>query len=126
MQCPKCETPFQAITYENIEIDRCPECGGIWFDAQEMRELQRVKDARRIDVGDKSAGPNNDESRDIRCPRCQALMLTVIDSVQRHITFESCPECLGTFLDAGEFRDLSQLTMTERARKLIDTWLAVR
>jgi len=126
MRCPKCASELQAITYENIEIDRCVGCGGIWFDAHEMRELQRIKGAHRVDVGDKLVGRENDATQDIQCPRCQVRMSTMADAVQFHITFETCPECLGTFLDAGEFRDLSELTVAERVKKLVDTWLAVR
>jgi hypothetical protein len=33
-----------------------------------------------------------------------------VDEQQRHICYETCVDCSGTFFDAGEFLDLSQLT----------------
>ena len=27
------------VEFEEIELDACPDCKGIWFDAQELREL---------------------------------------------------------------------------------------
>jgi len=53
-------------------------------------------------------------------------MLTVTDTTQFHIEFESCPSCSGTFYDAGEFKDLSELTVVERLRKALDDLLLVR
>jgi uncharacterized protein len=35
-------------------------------------------------------------------------MLRMVDAQQPHIWYESCEECGGSFLDAGEFRDLKR------------------
>ena len=37
--------------HEGVEIDRCEHCGGIWFDAGEMAELQTAEAAAAIDTG---------------------------------------------------------------------------
>jgi hypothetical protein len=39
MRCPKCGASLAAEEYHGIEIDRCTECGGIWFDAGEAELL---------------------------------------------------------------------------------------
>jgi hypothetical protein len=36
-----------------------------------------------------------------------------VDPKQRHIWYETCVECGGSFFDAGEFRDLSSLTISD-------------
>jgi hypothetical protein len=41
------------------------------------------------------------------------------DEKQTHIWYETCTECDGSFFDAGEFRDLSQLTISDYFKRLV-------
>lgn len=126
MRCPKCQADFESIKYDYVDIDRCSGCGGIWFDALEKEHLEQIKSSRGIDIGEKRVGRKFNEIRNINCPRCGAKMFTMADGTQFHVEYELCPDCFGTFFDAGEFKDLSELTIVERFRKMIDSWLAVR
>ncbi len=126
MRCPKCEAEFETFTYENVEVDRCTRCGGIWFDAPDMENLEHIHGAESIDIGHKRVGKKYNQKQDINCPKCNVKMLRMADKTQFHIEYEFCPTCLGTYFDAGEYRDLSELTFIERFKKTIDTWLAVR
>ena len=126
MRCPKCRSDFEAVTYKNVVVDRCTRCGGIWFDALEKQNLERIIDAGSIDVGDKRVGKKYNAMRKVNCPKCEVAMLRMADKTQFHIVFESCPTCFGTFFDAGEFKDLSKLTVIERFKKMVDIWLSVR
>jgi Zn-finger nucleic acid-binding protein len=40
-------------------------------------------------------------------------MVKMVDSKQRHIWYETCDSCNGSFFDAGEFRDLSELSISD-------------
>ncbi|MEJ2363100.1 MAG: zf-TFIIB domain-containing protein [Deltaproteobacteria bacterium] len=38
--CPKCQTPrLESTEYFGVEVERCPECHGVWFDEKEVDEL---------------------------------------------------------------------------------------
>lgn len=39
MKCPKCGHDLEEEEYENIMVDVCKECGGIWLDPGEMELL---------------------------------------------------------------------------------------
>ncbi len=39
MKCPKCGADLATETYKGIQVDRCPECRGVWFDAGEVESL---------------------------------------------------------------------------------------
>ena len=41
MKCPKCGSDLEEINYQNVMIDRCNECKGIWFDYGELDILIR-------------------------------------------------------------------------------------
>lgn len=126
MRCPKCGSDFETFTHENVEVNRCNDCGGIWFDAAEKKNLEQIEDAAIIDSGDRRVGKKYNEMRNINCPKCDVAMYRVADKTQFHIEYESCPACYGTFFDAGEFKDLNDLTVVERFKKMVDIWMAVR
>jgi uncharacterized protein len=39
LDCPKCDGKLKEIGYENIQIDACDKCGGIWLDAGELAQV---------------------------------------------------------------------------------------
>ena len=45
MRCPKCGANLTVEEYHGIEIDRCAECNGIWFDAGEAELLTEKESA---------------------------------------------------------------------------------
>jgi len=46
LSCPKCETIVMARHFyspkREIEIDRCPNCGGVWLDAGELAKIREL------------------------------------------------------------------------------------
>ena len=49
MKCPKCGADLNTVDYHGVQVDRCPECDGVWFDAGEVESLVK-KDTGVIDV----------------------------------------------------------------------------
>lgn len=49
MKCPKCGADLTTEDYHGIEVDRCPECDGVWFDAGEVESLVK-KESGVLDV----------------------------------------------------------------------------
>lgn len=45
MKCPKCGADLQVEEYHGVEVDRCAECHGIWFDAGEAELLMEKENA---------------------------------------------------------------------------------
>jgi uncharacterized protein len=113
MNCPKCQAQMESVTFDKVTVDRCTSCKGIWFDANEQKQLFQAQGSEDIDIGDIRTGRKMDAVREINCPRCRVKMMEVEDVDQHHITFESCPECHGIFLDAGEFEDLKFYTFMD-------------
>lgn len=113
---------MQRIDYQGIEIDRCTHCYGMWFDHFELEELQRLSGSEVIDIGDMDVGREQNEHSKIFCPKCiqPSLMQTETDQRQEHIQYERCPNCQGVYLDAGEFRDIKELTIAEFFRSIFN------
>jgi len=43
IKCPKCNIDMKKISKNNITLDKCQKCGGIWFDPGEMEKLNKVE-----------------------------------------------------------------------------------
>lgn len=41
MKCPKCGSDLVTKNYDGVEVDHCPECNGVWFDAGEAESMLR-------------------------------------------------------------------------------------
>jgi len=39
LQCPKCDGTLHATDFENITIDVCDTCHGVWLDAGELAQV---------------------------------------------------------------------------------------
>jgi len=43
MKCPKCGGDLKTEEYHGIQVDRCPDCLGVWFDAGEAEQLIKAE-----------------------------------------------------------------------------------
>jgi Zn-finger nucleic acid-binding protein len=108
---------MEAIEYEGVEVDRCKNCKGIWFDVGESEWLFGEDAATAIDTGDPSVGLHTNQIDRYRCPRCDGGMMRRTDSRKNGIQYEECTSCRGLFLDAGEFTDLIKGAISEIRNK---------
>ncbi|QQE10624.1 zf-TFIIB domain-containing protein [Planctomycetota bacterium] len=120
MQCPKCESNMSTVTVGDVDVDRCDSCKGIWLDALEYDKLKNMKDdGKLVDTGDENVGKMHDHERDIKCPKCNTMMVGMTFHDQPHIQYEMCSMCGGMYLDAGEFKDSVEFTFSEHIRAML-------
>lgn len=103
--CPDCLTHMQLFWVpgrapnSEVELDRCNDCGGVWFDAGELFEAS----GRKVVAGQRET--------DRACPECG---IPLVDGELRGgVEVETCVECAGTFLEA---RDLDAIVKKEAPR----------
>jgi uncharacterized protein len=118
MDCPKCDSVMEEVTYHGITVDRCTECKGIWFPGIEHKELKRLKGSESIDIGSAKVGKQFDELENVLCPVCEDKMETVADKFQPHIHYEVCAKSHGVYFDAGEFKDFKEETLSDFIKSL--------
>ena len=41
LNCPKCDGKLVEVAFENIDIDVCDKCSGVWLDSGELEQLTR-------------------------------------------------------------------------------------
>jgi len=123
MDCPKCNAQMQehSITtlQGKVEIDRCTECSGIWFDNGEAEILKGDWMSDFLDSGDPDIGKAQNLNTDVNCPSCGSKMETINDPDQQHIQYEVCADH-GMFMDAGEFSDYKNENLVETMAKFVN------
>ena len=113
MKCPKCSNAMEIVRYQDIEIDRCTNCKGIWFDMLEHEDLKKISGSESIDSGSAELGKKQDKQGGIICPACDVPLINMVVSAQPHISYEACTVCYGVYFDAGEFTDFREETFAE-------------
>ena len=43
MKCPKCGRDLQEIEFHGVKVDQCANCGGVFFDAGELQQIQKAE-----------------------------------------------------------------------------------
>lgn len=93
------------VEVDGVELDVCPEGTGIWFDADELRQLFVIVGApeelleldQRLERLPKRVGPVR------RCPRCGAKMWHVATPGESgQVVLDACPHDHGLWFDPGE------------------------
>ena len=41
LKCPKCEGTLLETRFENVLVDRCDKCNGVWLDAGEVESITK-------------------------------------------------------------------------------------
>lgn len=41
MKCPRCDGTLQETKLEEVSIDTCEKCGGVWLDSGELEQLTK-------------------------------------------------------------------------------------
>lgn len=105
MTCPRCATPLERIDlaqrsgeYTDVTIDRCPACGGTWYD---RGELDANAESAETDV-EHLPLQHVEAAAPLTCPRCGSSMSAVTVQRLSDLVLDRCPSCAGFWLDAGE------------------------
>jgi hypothetical protein len=104
VDCPVCREPLIVAEREGIELDACPWCHGLWFDAGELALLaEKLGRALSGAEGGVAAAATTEKSRP--CPRCDKAMEKVTLGQAPRVLLDRCPSH-GLWFDHGELGSL--------------------
>jgi hypothetical protein len=119
MICPVCGKDALVVEYQEIELDYCPGCHGVWFDSGELDLLLEAAgfegDTRFLADAAKSRKAEITE-KNRRCPVCRRKMLKVYIDEEEKIVTDICNGGHGMWFDGGEVAGLVQ-GLAEKAPK---------
>ncbi|MBW8034241.1 MAG: hypothetical protein FVQ79_00820 [Planctomycetes bacterium] len=108
MQCPCCSVELNEKMLNDVQVDECHTCKGMWLEDDELR---KAKDAADKDLNwmdfeiFKHADQFKTEPRKLPCPKCRKT-LVAINYGDTGVQINYCPDCKGTWLDKDEFKEI--------------------
>lgn len=112
-KCPKCRKPMKAVLKEDIEVDVCESCKGVWVDFFEEKTLLNMKpevftvdELRRLRKLYQPLG-RIEKTRYVPCPICKELMRRKNWGAHSGIVVDRC-EKHGTWYDEGELEKIQE------------------
>jgi Zn-finger nucleic acid-binding protein len=122
MDCPVCTNAMITLELDEVEIDYCTDCGGIWLDAGELEELLG-KPAKVTQLLASFKTDPNCEEKPRKCPICDKKMRKiVVGESQPTLLIDKCAKGDGLWFDSGELHDIfdrAQLDQGSRIRNLL-------
>ena len=108
MQCPNKHSELEKVLFHDVEVDFCPECLGIFFNADELRHAKDKRDEELqwldFDIWrDKKKFVMSPTDR--RCPVCRIAFVEVAYD-NSNVKIDFCKMCRGIWLDRGEFKQI--------------------
>jgi Zn-finger nucleic acid-binding protein len=119
MLCPVCKDPMIVLELDQIEIDFCSSCEGIWLDAGEF-ELLLETEEDRVKLSSMLIEDNSVKEKSYRCPICNKKMSKVFVSEERKILIDKCKKSHGLWLDKGELKSVIELSSENKESKVIN------
>lgn len=103
--CPECDRTCLPFNCGPVVVDRCPQCGGIWFDPGEIgvfRERLRELDLTElVPIGEAASS----QPGILGCPRCRGIVLESFHyGVNTGVMPLRCTRCEGIWLAGDELR----------------------
>jgi Zn-finger nucleic acid-binding protein len=118
MQCPACSEPLIVLELNEIEIDYCTGCGGIWLDSGEL-ELLLEGSAQKDELLASFKKDPQHEEKHIKCPICRSKMNKVLVDSEHKITLDECKKECGLWFDKGELHDVIKLGSEADENKVV-------
>ncbi len=122
MFCPTCKTiELENTTFQDTDIDFCPQCLGMWF---EIDEFQQAKDSKDKNLRWLDIDLWEDEKKFViaidqkACPLCE-IPLYAVEYGKSKIKVDLCNLCRSIWLDRGEFAKIIDYLKKESAEQVL-------
>ena len=140
MKCPRCNKKLEEAIFHNTGVDYCPQCLGIFFEEDELRQAKDDRDRglRWLDIDLWKDKNKFKVAFGIRlCPACRLPLYEVYYSDTRVATkgedgrsssisgvvVDVCNVCHGIWLDRGEFKKIVGYLKKEAEYEILNDYL---
>ena len=120
MDCPVCKNAMITLELDDVEIDHCFDCGGIWLDAGELELLLGEPERAKSLLESFSVDSANDEAKR-KCPICDKKMHKVIVGDSKPVLLiDRCRRGDGLWFDHGELHDIFDRAQLDEDNRIQD------
>lgn len=113
MNCPACKNPMVILELNQVEIDYCTNCKGIWLDRGELDLI--FSSADKKEIAKSFSVKNNSDEVKRRCPICKKKM-DKVEFENTGIIIDRCSEDHGVWFDGGELKSILKTAEEQNSR----------
>lgn len=119
MDCPVCKNePMIVLELNEVEIDYCLNCKGIWLDAGEL-ELLLGSSMETIEFLNSFTIDNQTKEKTHKCPVCNKKMEKILITGNRKVRVDKCKNNHGIWFDSGELEDILGMRKLDNKNKVL-------
>lgn len=116
--CPDDRTALEQKTIHGIQVDVCPQCGGIWLDKGEMYRVRELQKNELKDFDTTAFNHLPARKSEPSCPVCSQL-LHPFRYMNSNIELETCPNLCGLWVPEAELDKVIALDVPAAARAAV-------
>ncbi len=116
MKCPVCSEALIVLEWDQVEVDHCLLCKGIWLDRGELELLTEKDETAQISSSFKKC---ETKSKSRKCPICLKKMEQMTCG---EVHIDRCPNQDGFWFDAGELKQILKTDFFTSHQK-VTAWL---
>ncbi len=104
MNCPKCLAELGPMVLDNVRLEFCVGCRGLWFDDEETVFMAELTN----DFPNPQSARTEGKPTRYACPHCKKRLEEIHFSSPHHVQLDRCLSCHGVWLDRGELRKVEE------------------
>lgn len=113
MNCPVCKNPMIILELNQVEIDYCTSCKGIWLDRGELDLI--FSSSEKKEIAKLFSAKNTTSEIKRRCPICKKKM-DKVEFENTGIIIDRCTNEHGLWCDSGELKSILNTAAVENSR----------
>ena len=117
MDCPVCKNAMIVLELNEVEIDYCPECRGIWLDSGELEILLDSAEEKDTVLNSFLIDKKSKEKKR-KCPICIKKMKKILCGDKEKILIDKCSSNHGLWFDQGELKNIIEKGNLDKKNKI--------
>ena len=118
MDCPACKHSLIILELNNVEIDYCTHCEGVWLDGGELEILLEGLDEKDKLIASFTIDKSSKE-KPVKCPICRKKMEKILCGEDESVLIDKCKNHHGLWFDKGELVSLIELGSFDKHNKVL-------
>ncbi len=119
MDCPFCNNQLVILELNQIEIDYCTSCHGIWLDNGELELLMQDSEEKTQLMDSFSVNKNSGE-KILKCPICRKKMEKLNCGKGNKVLLDKCIKEHGIWFNEGELEQVVEMGGLDKQDKIIN------